>query len=358
MLDALKGASVSDNFDATNNEQSGNQRQESTEPTNVGDSVQREFGDDYSNKDEQTPGDKKKPAILVRFWHALWRKRIFSHRRERTSPANWAEKTTVILTVGIVVAAFLQAFIYWRQARIMREPLNQNERSIILGQGQLMVAARNAKTAENILVETRNGESDTRTLAEAAKKQAEAAQRESITTREALTSVQRPFIFFGGKASATKTIVEGKITDLVLSWPWENTGVTPTKNARDHTNWLAFPDAIPSNFDFPDVKPVDNRQFEIAPRSYANSTMTIPVYMFDQAKQGHVHIFVWGWITYDDIFTGTKMRLAEFCDEITNVKSTKEDITDSTTDITWELSLCKTHNCADEQCTDYKQRTH
>ena len=68
-------------------------------------------------------------------------------------------------------------------------------------------------------------------------------------------------------------------------------------------------------------------------------------------------MFVWGWITYDDIFKNTPRHLSEFCDEITNIKGTPEDITDPAANITWELSLCREHNCSDERCADYREKT-
>jgi hypothetical protein len=63
-------------------------------------------------------------------------------------------------------------------------------------------------------------------------------------------------------------------------------------------------------------------------------------------------------MTYHDIFKGTATRLNEFCDEITNFKSSTGDITDPAANFTWDLSLCTVpHNCSDEECSDYKQKT-
>ena len=64
----------------------------------------------------------------------------------------------VTLTRLLVLCAILssgvggtQACIYWRQARLMEASLNQNERTWILGMGQLGIANRNAKTSEKTL---------------------------------------------------------------------------------------------------------------------------------------------------------------------------------------------------------------
>jgi len=103
--------------------------------------------DSQKNGDDST--QKPKPAILVRFWHGLWRKRIFLHRRKNHISPNWAEKTSMYITCGIMIAAFIQAAIYWEQATLMNTSIDQNERSIILGGGQLVVAGKNEKIAED-----------------------------------------------------------------------------------------------------------------------------------------------------------------------------------------------------------------
>jgi len=61
------------------------------------------------------------------------------------------EIATAFLTFGILGAGLLQACIYWRQSDIMSKSLQQNGDSIIIGRGQLAVAARNASTAEKSL---------------------------------------------------------------------------------------------------------------------------------------------------------------------------------------------------------------
>jgi hypothetical protein len=85
--------------------------------------------------------------------------------RKTDGGPHWAEIATVCLTVGIFGAACIQAYIYWKQAGIMQKTLEQNERSITLGTGQLVVANRNAKSAEDTLFEMKNGGIDTHTMA-------------------------------------------------------------------------------------------------------------------------------------------------------------------------------------------------
>jgi len=79
--------------------------------------------------------------------------------------------------------------------------------------------------------------------------------------------------------------------------------------------------------------------------------------LFQVAQAKASHLYVWGWLSYHDVFAGTPTRLSEFCDEITNIRSSKPDMTDPTSQITWNLSLCPVRNCSDEECSDYKEKT-
>ena len=253
------------------------------------------------------------------------------------------ERWLIGISAAGVVLNVVIALIYYGQLREMRKSTN--------------AATSAADTADKTLKEIRAGSTDTHELAIAAGTQADAAKVANVTTREALTSVQRAFIFFVGNASATKVVIDNRITDLNFTLPFNNAGVTPTKNAESRVNWQSFPDGLPTNFNFPDTGSVLSRQFDIPPKAYGNGTFAIPIGYIEAAKQSHTHLFVWGWIAYSDIFANTPRRLSEFCDEIVNIKSVPEDVTNASANITWDLSLCPVHNCFDERCVDYGQMT-
>jgi hypothetical protein len=67
----------------------------------------------------------------------------------------------------------------------MQAALSQTERSIILGRGQLAIAARNAATAEDTLNEMQDSGNDTHALALAAGTQAEAAKKQAYLFEQA-----------------------------------------------------------------------------------------------------------------------------------------------------------------------------
>ena len=174
--------------------------------------------------------------------------------------------------------------------------------------------------------------------------------------RENVEVVQRALVFFDGQVAAIKRTTDKRNTALTLVMPWQNTGVTPAMNGKARVNWLVIPQALPDNFAFPDLGNVKPRQFDIPPRAFGNGTADVPIEFIEKAKNKGFRMYVWGWITYDDMFKGTTKHLNEFCDEIVNIKSDPDDITDPKANITWESSLCGEHNCTDERCADYSTK--
>jgi hypothetical protein len=106
------------------------------------------------NHQEQSK-QRMKSTIGPRLWR-FWRRRRLWRLMAGIERANWAEKTTVIVTIGILAVGGLQAYIYWQQTQVMQSGLSQNERTLMLNQGQLVVANRNAKVAEQAVSDAHN----------------------------------------------------------------------------------------------------------------------------------------------------------------------------------------------------------
>jgi hypothetical protein len=60
------------------------------------------------------------------------------------------------------------------------------------------------------------------------------------------------------------------------------------------------------------------------------------------------HIYMWGWVTYDDVFPNTKRHLTEFCMKLLIIIMNPKDQT-----IRFGTGGCGIHNCDDETCKDY-----
>jgi hypothetical protein len=98
--------------------------------------------------DRETAAVPKKSPIAARIWRTLWRRRTWRLMAGRRGP-NSAEVITVFITLGLLCVGCIQAYIYWQQAHLMELSLEQNDRGVILGRGQLEVANRNADIAKN-----------------------------------------------------------------------------------------------------------------------------------------------------------------------------------------------------------------
>jgi hypothetical protein len=181
-----------------------------------------------------------------------------------------------------------------------------------------------------------------------------ATKRAANVASESLTSVQRALAAFLGNIGVEKDIGDNKISDLTLTFPFQNIGNTSTVGAKGQVNWKIFDlSGMPSNFDFADQGLIQQSRFDIPSRAAGNATVKVPVQYLEMTKRKVARFYVWGWLTYNDVFKGTPEHLTEFCDELIGVKITKDDPTDPTADFSWNLALCNTHNCYDDQCTDY-----
>jgi hypothetical protein len=115
----------------------------------TGDQQPAASGGDGQSKSARHP----KARIALRILRILWRRRRWRNIGGQHGP-NCAEASIVILTLGILFVGYLQYSIYRKQARLMQYSLNQTERSVILNMGQVAIANRNAKTAEDALTNT------------------------------------------------------------------------------------------------------------------------------------------------------------------------------------------------------------
>jgi hypothetical protein len=219
--------------------------------------------------------------------------------------------------------------------------------------GQVASAAdRFAASAASINAQIQNSEKDF-------KRMADNATREAQTTRESLTSVQRAFLKFDGQVPSDKIIESGVVTKLTLDLHWTNIGNTAARNVYAEVNWKAMRQEMPDDYKFPDLSDIKLIPVLIAREQYANATVDVPIDWFNFVRSDpNWHMYVYGWTTYQDVFNGTPVHLSEFCVELVNVSSDKENMSDPLAKITWKVILCKLpHNCADDTCEDYKQKT-
>jgi hypothetical protein len=193
--------------------------------------------------------------------------------------------------------------------------------------------------------EMRKGGADTHDLADAAKKQ-------TITAAAALVSVQRAFI----SARFPPQIIVDTDSASKPPYTWkffvylDNSGLTPTRNAVSYFNVAAFPGPIPKTYNYPDFgggEKEDFARFYVAPKGFwSTGAYGLDGEKIRLTRERQLHPFVWGWTTYNDVFSNTPLHITMFCEEL--YKITGNLTNPDPGQVTW--NICPHHNCADDEC--------
>jgi len=111
---------------------------------------------------------------------------------------------------------------------------------------------------------------------------------------------------------------EGNSVKLAVRAIIKNSGRTPALKMRGAVNLTGRASVIPDDFDYPDV---DSGQLAtvmlLAPNQEMRSgDFLIDVAYADRVRAGVSHMFLYGWIEYDDSFEGGGRHRTEFCYKI------------------------------------------
>lgn len=139
--------------------------------------------------------------------------------------------------------------------------------------------------------------------------------------------------------------------------PMINNGTTATKYST-YEMAVAVQDSVPEEgTDFDALQQSEKYLSVFGPKqAYDGLGTPVSVADFEAVAQNKKHMFFWGWIVYRDVFEGTPVRLSEFCFNVTNPIWQKPDHIDQTNPMKATILPCKTHNCYDENCSDYNKR--
>ena len=130
-------------------------------------------------------------------------------------------------------------------------------------------------------------------------------------------------------------------SDYSLTIVWENCGATPARNCFARTSRGVFEKGVPENFDYPDVAAeIRTEASHIGPGQPVNSTIGFARSDVGAAQRGGEHLFVWGWIEYDDGFPNTPRRRTEVCFEASIIDGGQSCTT----------TIVGPFNAADEDC--------
>ncbi len=139
--------------------------------------------------------------------------------------------------------------------------------------------------------------------------------------------------------------------------PFVNGGNTATRTGKVYWSVYVppFSKPIPEDYTFPDqgMDEGNGGTFILGPKQTAYTRpIGIPKNLVQDMLARDRRIYFYGWATYRDRFKETPNRLTEFCYEfwniVTNPPSTEEGII---------VNVCEHHNCYDDECPDYKEKT-
>jgi hypothetical protein len=175
------------------------------------------------------------------------------------------------------------------------------------------------------------------------------AQQSLSVTRESVEDVQRAFLFMKdaniyGEAPAIDPNAPNKYFGFVVV-DMQNSGDTPARNLQMRTSECIRQGDLPPDFSYPDLpsfEPV-KRPFIAGPKSEFRSMLAVPKPLFVPARAGTKNLFVWGWMTYKDVFR--RDHRTEFC--LKYYGHVSGGASGEGADL---FDRCPSYNCMDDDC--------
>jgi hypothetical protein len=162
---------------------------------------------------------------------------------------------------------------------------------------------------------------------------------------------------FGWKAFRRTGAPWGPDTGWGFWLPYENFGATPARDVISHISYdtfLPFDGDLPSDFSFAPVGEPGAGGGLIGPKGrIVSDLLEIESNLLDAAASHQTRLFVFGYVSYRDVFEGAPERRTEFCYELDRVLGDPYLIPSSSDDegaIFFHFRLCGRYNRIDEDC--------
>jgi hypothetical protein len=183
---------------------------------------------------------------------------------------------------------------------------------------------------------------------------ATSAAKTAATTLESFERGQRAFMSV--KRINVLGIANAGVTRVNIVW--ENNGSTAAPKAIQNYRMRVAKSRLPRDFKFPDYKEgaIIPSTIVGAKAEDSSGIMQCATTEVLLVTSGQRHINIWGWIAYDDIFPNSAPHMTEYCFELTEIIGVLDD-PNIMPHLTWITCKSPSHTCADEQCTDYAQKT-
>jgi hypothetical protein len=197
----------------------------------------------------------------------------------------------------------------------------------------------------------RQGMEDATTSARAARDGAHAARDSADVSKLAMTAGQRAYVHYHGcRWISHVSTVDGSIFWRIRPC-WTNAGNTPARKTKVYAHYELLDAPLPDDYPFqPDsVTAVEGMiaakgLIESGPRDIAGTDLL-------DVAEGRKHLYIWGTITYRDVFPDTPERITKFCVFASNITGDPKLAWDATTN-QFDMAFMgyARHNCMDEDC--------
>jgi hypothetical protein len=184
---------------------------------------------------------------------------------------------------------------------------------------------------------------------------ARAGNRTAVVAEQALTKLERAFVYnsvINWKAFLEINRQGKENVGWAFMVKWGNTGATIARTFLNHVSWSAwvrFDGDLPSGFIFEDIGPQDTSPRFIAPKgALLSAHLPIEACILEAVRVGHLRLFMWGWVTYRDIFDSTIERETQFCFELDRIDGDPYEIPrtqDAVPHIFFNFRVCGRYNC-------------
>lgn len=131
-------------------------------------------------------------------------------------------------------------------------------------------------------------------------------------SRHALISTDRALVFFDGCTWLSYRNPDGNVF-WGITVHWKNSGSTPALNVRTSTAYRINSEPLPEDWDF--AVPKERSPVTMAPGAVLGShpEFTVRPEQIIGAARCQLHYYIWGTVTYNDIFEGTPTHEGRFC---------------------------------------------
>jgi len=184
-------------------------------------------------------------------------------------------------------------------------------------------------------------------------KAANAAKDAADVAKLSLESAQRAYIHFSPHVTPMQTIAHiGQSSEKigVCCWQFEvpitNEGETPPRDVQGHVQAIYSPTELSANYPFKDFEKGDLIVIGVKDTTtIVTSLVTSGEALKTYQLQGFIYLF--GWVTYHDVFPNTPLHRTKFCFKVFFADDpTRPEKIPAT-----HYFLTPFHNCADEQCS-------